>query len=535
MSVSTPARPFRRFRGLRPLVAGLLVAACCACATARDPERLARDCDLPALERALGPSPAPEAARAAFVAAMDAERTAVVRWLLDGRIDVTATDARGRTLLHDAATRATPETIEALARAGAPLQARAGASGTTPLALAAAADHAAGVYGLVRSGANVDLPDRDGLRRTPLHTAVAAGAAHAVRLLLQAGADPYAPDANGDSPLSLASATASPEIHGMFRLALSGRADAIPLPARRAQSREAAGGSATRFLTRRREEAESAEAFSLADLARGQGLRASAARPRSGANRAKATEAYGRRVAAIIGIDDYARWPDLEGARRDARRLAAELRAQGFDEILELYDGEATRSRILSLLGQELSEKTRENDLAFIFFAGHGDTQTLEDGSKRGYILPVDASPGSVPSTGISMAQLRDFSDRLRAKHVFYAMDSCYSGLGLTRGVGLVRPDEANYITKVTSQRAVQMLTAGTEGELAIERDGQGLFTTYLVRALRGEADFDGDGVVTAGEIGVFVRPQVSAASENRQTPQFGTLAGTGEVVFPLP
>ena len=76
------------------------------------------------------------------------------------------------------------------------------------------------------------------------------------------------------------------------------------------------------------------------------------------------------------------------------------------------------------------------------------------------------------------------------------------------------------------------MITAGGEGEQAVELGGEGLFTTYLLRALSGEADFDGNGYVTASEIGTFVRPHVTTASRSRQTPQFGTLEGAGEVAF---
>ena len=47
-----------------------------------------------------------------------------------------------------------------------------------------------------------------------------------------------------------------------------------------------------------------------------------------------------------------------------------------------------------------------------------------------------------------------------------------------------------------------------------------------------GEADFNHDGAVTASEIGAFVKPQVTNASRNQQTPQFGTMEGSGEVVF---
>jgi hypothetical protein len=242
---------------------------------------------------------------------------------------------------------------------------------------------------------------------------------------------------------------------------------------------------------------------------------------------------YGRRVAVVIGINEYAHWPVLEGAASDARRVANEFRRFGFDEVIELYDREGTRTAILDALGTDLSEKTGSNDLAVIYFAGHGQTETLSSGKKRGYVIPVDSDPSRVFATAISMDTLRDLSDRIPAKHIYYVMDSCYSGLGFVRGLAPT-PKGAGYVRKMTSRRAVQMITAGGEGEEAIEAGGQGLFTAKLLEAWSGDADFDGDGFVTASELGTYVKPQVSAASDQRQTPQFGTLQGSGEVVFQL-
>ena len=243
---------------------------------------------------------------------------------------------------------------------------------------------------------------------------------------------------------------------------------------------------------------------------------------------------YGRRVAVVIGIDRYAEWPALEAARRDASRVSTALRGMGFDEVIELYDEDATRRRILSVLGDDLVAKTDEGSLAVIFFAGHGQTETLAGGGKRGYIVPVDADPDQIFATSISMNTLREVSRRIPARQVYYAMDSCYSGLGLARGIAVRDRDAAGYIEKVSSLRAVQMITAGAEGEVALERDGNGLFTRYFLLAIGGEADFNGDGFVTASEIGTYVRPEVTSASDLKQTPQFGTLDGSGEVVFPL-
>jgi uncharacterized caspase-like protein len=242
---------------------------------------------------------------------------------------------------------------------------------------------------------------------------------------------------------------------------------------------------------------------------------------------------YSRRVAVVVGINEYTEWPALTGATGDAHRMAAFLRENGFDEVIEVYDEKATRRNLLRALGTDLPRATDENSLALIYFAGHGQTETLPTGGKRGYIVPVDGSVNDVFSTGISMEKLRDLSARTPAKHVYYAFDSCYSGLALTRGISVRRVDDpGEYLRKMTRAPAVQIITAGSEGEKAVEIGGQGLFTSYLLRALAGEADADGDGAVTASEIGTFVKPSVSRASRNRQTPQFGTIDGGGEVVF---
>lgn len=80
--------------------------------------------------------------------------------------------------------------------------------------------------------------------------------------------------------------------------------------------------------------------------------------------------------------------------------------------------------------------------------------------------------------------------------------------------------------------RAVQIVTAGGTGEQAQERGGHGLFTGFFLKALEGEADMNKDGVVTASELGGYLRPTVSEASSQAQTPLYGRLEGEGEFLF---
>ncbi|MGD8226967.1 MAG: caspase family protein, partial [Desulfobacteraceae bacterium] len=240
---------------------------------------------------------------------------------------------------------------------------------------------------------------------------------------------------------------------------------------------------------------------------------------------------YEKSFAVIIGINNYEKWPALEFAVNDAKAVRRKLELTGFDEFAIMFDKEATQRRILTELFHELPQKVGRNDRVVFYFAGHGQTEELQDGGARGYIMPFDADTTNYSSTAISMEQIRSLSSRIPAKHILYVMDSCYSGLGLSRSYG-VSPGMSGYLRKVASMRVVQIVTAGGKGEQVQEREGHGLFTTYFLRALDGEADINKDGVVTGTELGAYLRPQVSDASRNAQTPLFGRLEGEGEFLF---
>ena len=246
------------------------------------------------------------------------------------------------------------------------------------------------------------------------------------------------------------------------------------------------------------------------------------------------SEVYGRSWAVIVGIDQYDDWTPLEFAVADARRMESLLRRLGFDEVITLVDDQATRRSILSLLGTRLAQEVDRNDRVVIFFAGHGQTEKRVDGGSMGWVLPVDTVKGNEFATAISMDDLRSISARLRAKHILYVMDSCYSGLGLQRARGARSPSN-DYLHRVAHKRAVQMLTAGRADEQAWERGGHGVFTRAVLEGLlEGSADQDGDGIVFAQELADHVRREVRTRTEGKQSPVFGTLAGAGENLFDL-
>jgi peptidoglycan/xylan/chitin deacetylase (PgdA/CDA1 family)/tetratricopeptide (TPR) repeat protein len=254
---------------------------------------------------------------------------------------------------------------------------------------------------------------------------------------------------------------------------------------------------------------------------------------------APAVAAYRDSWAAVVGIDDYQTWPKLSYASNDAqavRDLLVKKYNFNADHVFLLLDKQATRQNILSLLGDKLAnpDLVKREDRVFVFFAGHGATRHLASGRDLGYIIPVDADLSNYEGQAISMTNFQDVAEAIPAKHLFFVMDSCYSGLALTRGGGTIAL--GNYLLEISRRTARQMFTAGGADQQVADNgpNGHSVFTWTLLQALDGRADLNGDGVITATELAAYVTPAVSALSH--QTPSFGNLPGGegGDFIFEL-
>ncbi|MBI3635383.1 MAG: caspase family protein, partial [Candidatus Rokubacteria bacterium] len=237
--------------------------------------------------------------------------------------------------------------------------------------------------------------------------------------------------------------------------------------------------------------------------------------------------------AVVIGINEYRneRVPKLRYAVNDARSVERLLLAQGFrrDRIITLTDADATKSRIEEALGDRLRRQAGRNDRVLVFFAGHGMTVKIRSGEDEGYLMPVDGDPDRIFSTAISMSALRQISDLIPAKHILYVVDACYSGYAVFN-----RAIADDLFEEMTKKPAIQILTAGRQGDQAQERAGHGVFTDVLLRGLGGEA-FGARGWLALDQLGAWVRERVYAESNKRQIPQFGNLSGDGQFVFMRP
>jgi len=247
------------------------------------------------------------------------------------------------------------------------------------------------------------------------------------------------------------------------------------------------------------------------------------------------TTGYADSWAVIIGINDYAKWPKLQYAVNDAQGMRQALVERfGFapERVLLLQDGEATRNGILSLFHDRLgAEALTKNDRLLVFFAGHGATRRLSSGREVGYLIPVDADPAETATDAIPMTEIQNIAEGLVAKHVFFVMDACYSGLGLTRG------GSGSFLRENARRIGRQMLTAGGADQMVADGGpgGHSIFSWTLLQGLNGKGDLNADGLITATELAAYVAPAVAGVS--LQTPAFGSLPGSegGDFVFELP
>ncbi len=223
--------------------------------------------------------------------------------------------------------------------------------------------------------------------------------------------------------------------------------------------------------------------------------------------------------ALVVGVSDYEKWPMLPNAVNDAKEVASKLKELGFEVKLVV---DPTSREMKTVLNEMVYEMGREVNRALLFYyAGHGETETLADKTKMGYIIPKDCpilekDPLGFATHAISMRDIESASMRIKSKHVLMLFDSCFSGslFALVRAV----PHD---ITEKSSLPVRQYITAGREDEQVPDKS---MFKRCLLIGLEGDADLTGDGYITGSELGMYLSDKVVNYTHRRQHPQYGKI-----------
>jgi len=248
---------------------------------------------------------------------------------------------------------------------------------------------------------------------------------------------------------------------------------------------------------------------------------------------------YSESWALLIGINKYHNETQLNYAVADAERMHRLLTEKldfPADNVFMLLDEEASLINIRKEM-KKLYEIANDSDRVLIYFAGHGDTETLPKGGEEGYLIPIEGDKDDLYTTALPMSEMKRISKRVSAKDMLFLMDACYSGLMGVGNRGLSLDESADIsLRKIAAGGSRTVITAGRKGEIAQESAewGHSPFVKNLVSGLeKGMADFNDDNYITARELGMYLTNQVTADTDNKQTPDVSYFTtDRGEFVF---
>jgi hypothetical protein len=199
-----------------------------------------------------------------------------------------------------------------------------------------------------------------------------------------------------------------------------------------------------------------------------------------------------RVLALLVGVSDYGgRTSSLPNTDQDARELFAGLRNAGLLHPASriLTNSEANTKSVTQAFAQAATQ-AGPDDLFLFFFSGHGDQLDVPRSSTE---LDGRSETIELFDSAMSDVELGRLFSTVRSRMAIVAIDACYAGgfrnlINRPNVMGLFSSEE-----DLTSLVASQFKAGG--------------FLSYFLRSgLGGEADDDGDRIVTAGELATYVR-----------------------------
>lgn len=239
---------------------------------------------------------------------------------------------------------------------------------------------------------------------------------------------------------------------------------------------------------------------------------------------------YYKSWAVIIGIEHYLLAPPVPGAVEDGKRVAEAFRKLGFEEVVELYDKDATFRRLHQVLSEMLPRKVGRMDRLVLFFGGHAAVGVDAQGKEVGYLVPVDAQINNMAKS-VTVDHLKEFARRFASKHTLILVDAPIRGWETTAPQQLSLEGRAAPEAD-TERRAVQVISAADKGESSARKDGKSLFVQALLNGLSGAADLNKNGWLMASELGTYLTQRIAEFSNGAQHAASLRIDGDGDTVL---
>ncbi|MBI4553591.1 MAG: caspase family protein [Candidatus Latescibacteria bacterium] len=237
-------------------------------------------------------------------------------------------------------------------------------------------------------------------------------------------------------------------------------------------------------------------------------------------------------LGVILGIEDYRYAPAVPYARHDATVVREYfIRTLGLKEsnIYVRMDRDATQGEFRKVFDPEqgwLAKRIKpEQTEVFIYYIGHGVPDLT---TRDAYLVPSDGDPNYTP-TNYRLDELYRNLNQLPARQVTVILDACFSGrvgrgdqvellLAGARGIA-VEPRRVELGGRVI----VLTASSGNQVSSSYPEKSHGVFTYFLLKGLKGDADKDEDSTITVRELYAYVREHVTEQAgrlDREQTPE---------------
>lgn len=218
--------------------------------------------------------------------------------------------------------------------------------------------------------------------------------------------------------------------------------------------------------------------------------------------------------ALIVGVAQYSHMPVLRYPDDDAYRMYAFLKSPeggGLpdQQVKVLIDEDATKQKIKVNM-KELFSQAGPDDVVLFYFAGHG---------LKGSFLPVDFDGFNFK---LSHEEINAIMEESNARFRLTVADACHSGSAVADFGGdkdlMMNSLYTNFNSK-NQEQAILMSSKSEETSLESQGLRQGVFSHFLIRGLKGEADKNKDNIVTIKELYDFIYDNVKEYTGDKQTP----------------
>lgn len=230
--------------------------------------------------------------------------------------------------------------------------------------------------------------------------------------------------------------------------------------------------------------------------------------------------------ALVVGVGRYAHMPSLKYTDDDAYHFYSFLKspeggALDDNHLRVLIDEDATRDNILRTMRQ-LFLKADANDVVLLYFSGHG----LE-----GSFIPVDYDGFN---NKLKHQDIKAIFEESKAKHKVCIADACFSGSLFAMKNGKFDATIDKYYKELESTKGgMALMMSSKSEEYSLEDHGlrSGIFSHFMIKGLKGEADANKNKIVTIKELFDFTFKKVRDYTAGAQTP---TISGNFDTKMPI-